>query len=280
MIGTLLDEMAEARRQRQPHCLITIAATQGSVPRRAGTKMLVYSDGKITGTVGGGRFESLVIADAIALHGQRDPVLKSYPLHDTATDSFGAICGGEVTVLIEPQLPSPTLTLVGAGQCTRAIAHLAQTCGWHVTVIDDRVEAVADFPARERLSSPRAPDFIAAKSWRNDDALVLVNRNYQLDRDALAAALKNRGMAYLGMMGSRRKVRRVLDELLASGFQKTDFAGLRAPIGLDLGADHPAEIAVSIFAEILLVFHQTSGRPLLLLESLPSNPAAHELIPV
>lgn len=272
MTGPLLDEMRDARQRRIPHVLITIAATSGSVPRRAGGKMIVYPDGKISGTIGGGKFESLAIADAIALPRHSPPVLKTYPLHEASPDSFGAICGGEVTVFFEPQLPAPALTIIGAGHCARALAQLAQTCGWHVTVVDESHAAPEDFPADHRPIGLSAPEFIAAKIWQDEEALVLVSRNYQLDRDALAAALRNRGMAYLGMIGSRRKVRRVLDELLAGDFQPNELAGLRAPLGLDLGADHPAEIAVSIFAEILTVINRTSGLPLTLDPSLPPDP--------
>ena len=261
MTGPLLAEMAIAREHRRAHWLITIAATTGSVPRQAGSKMLVYPGGAISGTIGGGKFESLVLADALALPRTAAPLLKTYPLHEASADSFGAICGGEVTVLIEPQLPPPALTLVGAGHCSRSLANLAGTCGWHVTVLDDRVEQLTGFPAQATLSTP-APDFISAQTWQPDDALVLVSRSSELDRAALAAALRNRTMGYLGMMGSERKVRRVVADLLKDGFTLADFENLHAPLGLDIGADHPNEIAVSIFAEILITFRRTTGRPL------------------
>ncbi len=261
MNGSLLDEMSQARRERRAHCLITIATTKGSVPRQAGSKMLVYPDGKTSGTIGGGKFEALVLADALALPRKSLPLLKTYPLHEQSADSFGAVCGGEVTVLIEPQLPPLALTLIGAGHCARALAQLARSCGWQVTVLDDRANQLTDFPAHHLLTVP-APPWIAEKSWQEDDALVLLSRNFELDRAALSSALKNRTMGYLGMIGSQRKVTRVLTDLLAEGFTQEDFAPLRAPLGLDLGADHPSEIAISILAEILTVFNQTSGLPL------------------
>ncbi|MDB6071952.1 MAG: hypothetical protein JWL81_3123 [Verrucomicrobiales bacterium] len=273
MTGPLLEELKSARLQRRPCFLITLAATTGSVPRRAGAKMIVYPNGAASGTIGGGKFESLVLADALALPRHSPPLLKTYPLHEASPDSFGAVCGGEVTVLIEPQNPPPALTLVGAGHCSRALAALATTCGWHVTVIDDRAEELENFPADLALHRPDAPAFISGKSWQSDDALVLISRNYQLDRDALAAALRRPGFGYLGMIGSQRKVRRVRDELLAEGFKPDDFSQLRAPLGLDLGADHPAEIAVSILAEILTLFNRTSGAPLSLIQS-PAPPPA------
>lgn len=262
MTGLLLDEMIKARRTRRPYYLATLAATTGSVPRQAGGQMMIYADGTTSGTIGGGKFEALVKAEALALPRKSPPLLKTWPLHEAAPDSFGAVCGGTATVLLESRLPPPSLILVGAGHCARALARLAQSCDWQVTALDDRPEELQDFPANDCLSHPAAPGWIAGKTWQEDEALVLLSRNYQLDREALAAALNNRGMGYLGMIGSSRKVQRVVAELMATGLPAAAFHGLRAPVGLDLGADHPAEIAVSIFAEILTVFHRASGRPL------------------
>src|SRR3954469_14058070 len=104
MTDWLLEDLAMAQRSRIPCALVTVAATKGSVPRAAGSKMLVYDDGTISGTIGGGKFESLVIEHARKQMREKAPLLKKYPLHEKAPESFGAICGGEVTVLIEPQI--------------------------------------------------------------------------------------------------------------------------------------------------------------------------------
>src|SRR4051812_37099680 len=119
------NEPVAEREARKPFAVVTVAATTGSVPRAAGSKMFVYADGRNSGTIGGGKFESLVIADAVAAMREKKPALKSYPLHEGETDSFGAICGGEVTVFIEPQRTSEALYLIGAGHCSQAIAKLA-----------------------------------------------------------------------------------------------------------------------------------------------------------
>src|SRR6478672_8161082 len=97
-------EPTTRREGRTPFAVVTVAATTGSVPRAPGSKMFVYADGRISGTIGGGKFESLVIAEAQAALEKRKPLLKTYPLREGETDSFGAICGGEVTVFIEPQI--------------------------------------------------------------------------------------------------------------------------------------------------------------------------------
>ncbi|MGB8168987.1 MAG: XdhC family protein [Chthoniobacteraceae bacterium] len=253
MSDDVLRALLDARERRERCALVTVAATRGSVPREAGAKMLVFADRRLVGTIGGGKFEALVAEEALVALGGKTPVLKTYPLHECDVASFGAICGGEMTVLIEPQILGEALFLVGAGHCSRALARLAQDCGWHVTVIDDRAELLADFPAQQRLTTPTAPDFIASRAWQPDEALVLISRNHELDREALHAAVRAGGMGYLGMMGSGRKVRQVFDALIARGTSIEGLSQVFAPIGLDLGAEAPAEIAVSIMAEILAV---------------------------
>jgi xanthine dehydrogenase accessory factor len=247
----------EARERGTPCALVTLAAISGSVPRAAGAKMLVMEAGKIVGTIGGGKFEALVVEDAVAAIGTGSPALKTYPLHEGSCGSFGAICGGEATVLIEPQGRGIGLVLVGAGHCAVAIGRLARECGFHVTAIDDREELLEDFPAHRRIGGDAA-GFIAEHGM-GTDALVLVSRNYELDERALEAALRAGGIRYIGMIGSERKVRRVFDELRSRGVSDADLARVYAPVGLDIGADSPAEIAISVVAEILKVLRGASG---------------------
>ena len=258
----LLGAMLQAREAREPCLLATVVATTGSIPRAAGAKMLTYADGRILGTVGGGKFESLVIRDALAALGGKLPVLKNYPLHEADANSFGAICGGTVTVLLEPQQLRAAVIIVGAGHCSRAIATLARDCGLHVTVLDDRGELLSGFPAHRRVSEGSPADFIAQHPWQTDEALVIVSRNFHIDRDALRAALAHPGMGYLGMIGSLKKVRQVFDDLRGEGVSQEQFARVFAPIGLDIGADSPGEIAVSVLAEILKTLRQRDGEHL------------------
>jgi xanthine dehydrogenase accessory factor len=261
MTGELLAKLQEARDHGKPCVMVTVAQTRGSVPREAGAKMLVYPDGKTAGSVGGGKFESLVIEASLAALGSGAPVLKTYPLHERDGESFGAICGGEVTVLIEPQAVRERLVLVGAGHCARAIARLAAGCGMHVTVLDDRAQLATEIPEAHRaVTDVRAPEFIGSCEWGASDALVMVSRNFEIDREALAAALQIPVIGYTGMIGSMRKVQRVFDELRQRGVADDQLARVFAPIGLDIGADSPEEIAVSVVAEILQVLRgRTTG---------------------
>lgn len=260
MNDALLEELLSARRSRTPCALVTVAATKGSVPRAPGAKMVVYASGESSGTIGGGKFESLVIADAQESMRSKNTLLKTYPLREGETDSFGAICGGEATLLIEPQAIKEAVFLIGGGHCAHAIAKLCLECGLFVTVIDDRAELLADFPAEVvAVSDVPPPEFIRGREWKADEALVVVSRQQDIDRDALAAALTMPGMGYVGMIGSSRKVRSVFEQLKdAPGAEK--LATVHAPVGFDIGADSPTEIAVSVVAEVLSVLRKRSGR--------------------
>ena len=258
MNGDIFEEVLRARENRTPCAIATVAATTGSVPRQAGSKMLVYADRKISGTIGGGKFEALVVEECLKSIAAKKTLLKTYPLREDQPDSFGAICGGEVTILIEPQNLSSGLFLVGAGHCSLAIAKLATDCGMYVTVVEDRADLLENFPSESNRVVANAAEFISKREWANDEALVLVSRNYELDRDALAAALKNSGAGYVGMIGSRRKVHRVFDSLKqVAPIEKLQ--NVYAPIGLDIGADSPAEIAISVIGEILQVLRKRKG---------------------
>jgi xanthine dehydrogenase accessory factor len=226
--------------------------------------MLVYVDGRVSGTIGGGKFESLVVTDAQEQMRQKQPLLKTYALHECAPDSFGAICGGESTVFIEPQVLSEAIYLIGAGHCSLAIGKLAADCGIYVTVLDDRTDRLSSFPSSVVVIGNTTPaEFIRNRRWRPDEALVIVSRNYEIDRDALQAALGAEGtIGYIGMIGSTRKVQRVFDQLMKSGAAESSLKDVYAPIGLDINADAPAEIAVSVLAEILAVLRKRDAKHL------------------
>jgi xanthine dehydrogenase accessory factor len=257
MISDVMEKWVEAQKSHTPSALVTVAAVAGSVPRETGSKMLIYADGKTNGTIGGGKFEALVIDAALEAIPTGETVLKTYPLRENHADSFGAICGGEVTVLIESQHPAGRLILSGAGHCSQAIAALAKSCGYAVIVIDDRTELAnqSAFPEADQFVSDQTNEiFFERLTWSLNDAVALVNRNYILDKEALRCLLPHLSkIGFVGMIGSRRKVRRVYEELRSEGCAIDPTDRVYAPIGLDIGADSPQEIAISVLAEILAV---------------------------
>jgi xanthine dehydrogenase accessory factor len=262
MNDALLAELLAARQARTACALVTIVETRGSVPRASGSKMLVYADGKLSGTIGGGKFESLVVADARNQMSEKRPALKTYSLHEFSPQSFGAICGGESTVFIEPQILNEAIYLIGAGHCALAISKLAVECGLSVTVVDDRSERLSSFPPQVVISNVPAGEFIKNHRWQADEALVLVSRNHELDREALQAAIEINEMGYLGMIGSTRKVQQVFERLMKAGITEEILKKVYAPIGLDINADSPAEIAISVMAEILAVLRKRNAKHL------------------
>jgi xanthine dehydrogenase accessory factor len=223
--------------------------------------MIVYASGKTSGTVGGGKAEALIVQDALRCLETGKIELKRYPLREGEPDSFGAICGGEITLLIEPQRSGESIYLFGAGHCAAAIARLARSCEMNVIVIEDREETLNAFePANRKHLCKNPADFVSQQSWNAADAILLVNRNYLLDRDALKAVLATSGYGYVGMIGSKRKVLKVYDELRAHGVSSDSLSQVHAPLGIDIGADSPEEIAISVMAEVLAVLRKRSGK--------------------
>ena len=261
MSSSILAELLEARNRRTPCVLVRVAAAHGSVPRQAGTKMIVYAGGKISGTIGGGKAEALIIQDALRCLETGRIELKRYPLREGEPDSFGAICGGEMTLLIEPQRSGESVYLFGAGHCAAAIARLARSCELNVFVIEDREDELDTFePANQKHFCKTPADFVGQHTWTQTDAILLVNRNYVMDRETLKAVLVTSGYGYIGMIGSRRKVLKVYDELRGLGVKSELLNQVHAPIGIDIGADSPEEIAISVLAEVLAVLRKRSGK--------------------
>jgi xanthine dehydrogenase accessory factor len=261
MSYSILAELLEARNQGIRCALVTVASAQGSVPRQAGTKMLVYSSGKTSGTIGGGKAEALIIQDALRCLETGEIELKRYPLREGEPDSFGAICGGEITLLIEPQRSGESIYLFGAGHCAVAIARLARSCEVNVFVIEDREDTLNAFePANQKHLCRSQAEFVSRQSWGASDAILLVNRNYIMDRDALQAILETSGYGYVGMIGSKRKVSKVYAELRKQGVSSEALGQVHAPLGIDIGADSPEEIAISVMAEVLAVLRKRSGK--------------------
>lgn len=252
-MGTIYEAILEATRRGDSVALATIVKATGSTPRQAGTKMLICPDGSIVETIGGGSLEAHVIAEAQAALGEGKPRLVRYELRDAAAGDPG-ICGGEAEIFIDVINPHPTVLIVGAGHVGRSIAVLSSFLGFRTVVLDDR----AEFAQAERL--PQADEIIvgdigeelARFNINPQTHIVIVTRGHEHDRDALRQVVSSPA-AYIGMIGSRRKVKMVFDELQQAGVAEEALAVVHAPIGLDIQAETPEEIALSIMAEIVMV---------------------------
>jgi xanthine dehydrogenase accessory factor len=247
------------RQARQRGALATIVHTNGSIPSYESSRMLVREDGSIAGTVGGGCVEADVWAAAKEVIANEAPRKLTFHLnHDAGYDS-GLICGGTLEIFIEPILPVPALYLFGGGHISAAIAPIASAAGFSICVADDR-EAFANrerFPSADRLytSFAEATREIRADA---DSYIVIVSRGHADDMRLLAWAVRTPAR-YVGMIGSRRKVLSIYAALEEEGYRRSEFDRVYAPMGLEIGALSPAEIAVSIVAEMIAVRHSVSG---------------------
>ncbi len=239
--------------ERHPRlAMATVVSAVGSTPREAAARMLVLPDGTTHGTIGGGKFESLVVADAGALLAKGGlPFTKEYVFLPEGENSFGAVCGGRATVMLEIVERAARLLVVGAGHCGRALARAAAITGYDVTVCDERAEQLdpSAFPAGTRLVKV-ADDYADLPPPAPTDCVAVMTRGHVTDGLALRR-LRGAPVAYLGMMGSRAKRKALFDELRAEGWRDEEFARISTPIGLDIGAESPEEIAVAVVAEMI-----------------------------
>jgi xanthine dehydrogenase accessory factor len=251
--------VADALERGEPAALVTIVSTTGSTPQRIGAKMLVFGDGRIVGTIGGGCYENDAFGKAREAIRTRKPQLVHYELDDDFAQETGLICGGQMDVYIEPIEPSPELYIIGAGHVGFHLARVAQEVGFNVHVVDDREKfANADrFPTAAEIVVEDIPAWIARGHLPPHAYAVIVTRGHTNDLEALRA-LAPRELRYLGLIGSRAKVARIYEELAKDHMPAEALSRVHAPIGLDIGAVTPQEIAVSILAELIAVKHGKS----------------------
>lgn len=246
--------LGEALKNGEEVALVTIVSANGSVPQRVGAKMLVYGDGRMVGTIGGGCYENEALWKAREALKTRKACTVRYELADDFAAESGLICGGQMEIFIEPIEPAPALYIFGAGHVGQFVARAAHDAGFQVHVIDDREK----FANRERFPDIAGVIVDDIPTWLQKTALpssayaVIVTRGHRHDLDALRA-LAARQLRYLGLIGSRAKVKRIYDVLVEEGTTIEQLGNVHAPIGLDIGAVTPQEIAVAIVAELIAV---------------------------
>lgn len=249
----LFEEIVRMRRAGQRGALATIVHTNGSIPSYESSRMLVREDGSSLGTIGGGCVEADVWAAAREVMHKEAPRKLVFHLNNEASYDNGLICGGTVEIFLEPILPQPMLYLFGAGHVSTAVAKAAQAVGFGVGVIDDRetFANVQRFPMAQEVYTSYEDAF--QKLHPNTSSyLVIVTRGHKEDMRVLAWAVRTPAR-YVGMIGSKRKVLSVYKALEKEGYALEEFDRVYAPMGLDIGALSPEEIAVSIVGELVAV---------------------------
>ena len=262
MTRSVFAALAEIEASGGTAALCTIVREQGSVPRHAGSKMLVYPDGHFVGTVGGGEMESRVIRAAQEAIVDGATRLLSYQLATPAAGDPG-VCGGEVEIFVEPIQPLPTVLIIGGGHVGRALVHLARWLGFRVALSDDRVEFCnADWaPEAHEYWPVPVSELVTRYKFNAQTYIVMPTRGVPLDVDALPHLL-DQPHAYLGVIGSRRRWATALKRLEAAGVRPERLAKVHAPMGLELKAETPEEIAVSVMAEIVMLQRGGTGAPM------------------
>lgn len=254
MISDIYEMIVELKKKGKSGALATIISTEGSAPREAGSKMLIYSDGSIFGTVGGGSLEATVIKEALnAIKSRRTKKLR-YSLNDKEAGELGMICGGETEILIEPILPIELLYIFGAGHIAIPLCKIGKIVGFRVVVLDDRSEYASKdrFPEADDVLTIDYKSIDSLIEFNNSCFIVIVTRGHRSDELVLKQVI-DKNVAYIGMIGSQNKVNTIITHLLEDGVDKALVEKVYAPIGIDIGAETPEEIAVSIIGQIIKV---------------------------
>jgi len=250
----IYEEIVDLRRRGRRGAIATIVNVRGSIPSFKTAKMLVRDDGSIVGTIGGGCVEAEVWQAAREVMESEKPRTLTFNLNQNPKYDTGLVCGGTLDIFLEPVLPAASLYIFGAGHVSASLYKVAQNAGFDVTVVDDR-EAYAN---RERFPDAKeviAEDFEKATARITPDEssyIVIVTRGHRDDMRVLRWAVQTQAR-YIGMIGSKRKTVAIFRELTKEGIPPNLFERVHAPVGLDIGAITPEEIAVAITAELIAV---------------------------
>jgi xanthine dehydrogenase accessory factor len=254
----VFEEIVKVRKAGQRAALATIVHTNGSIPSYEASRMLIRDDGSLLGTVGGGCVEAEVWAAAKEVIQNEQPRKMTFNLNHEAGYDSGLICGGTLEIFVEPILPQPILYIFGGGHISAALARVAHQAGFSIGIVDDRdTFANAErFPMASEIYTSYQDAFEKIRPT-SATYIVIVTRGHKDDMRVLSWAVEteSRGFSprYIGMIGSRRKVVSVYKALEMAGVSPEKFERVHAPVGLDIGALTPEEIAVSIAAELIAV---------------------------
>ena len=250
---SIFHALVELEEKNQAGALCTIIRSKGSTPRHVSSKMLVYPDGRIIGTVGGGEVENRIISEAIRSLEDGAPRLLSYNMANPERGDPG-VCGGQVEIYVEPILPKPVLVVVGVGHVGKAVAHLAKWLNFNVAVSDDRPDfctpqVVPEADEFYPLPLEDLSDQFTITPWTY---IVLTTRGIDVDIRGLPSLINSKA-AYIGVIGSKRRWATTKKKLVEAGISKEQLDKVHSPIGIEIYAETPEEIAVSIMAEIIKI---------------------------
>jgi xanthine dehydrogenase accessory factor len=248
----LYEEIVRLRKDGRRGAVATIVNVRGSIPSFKTAKMLVRDDGSIVGTIGGGCVEAEVWQAAREVMESEKPRTLTFDLNQDPKYDTGLVCGGTLEIFVEPILPPADLYIFGAGHVAASLYRVARIAGFDVTIIDDR-EAYANrerFPEAQEVIAEDFDKAVARFTPGESSYIVIVTRGHRDDMRMLRWAVQTPAR-YIGMIGSKRKTITIFKELQNEGLASHLFDRVHAPVGLDIGAITPEEIAVSITAELI-----------------------------
>ena len=257
---SIYQALSELEKNNGSAALCTVVKSEGSTPRHVGSKMLVYPDGKFIGTVGGGDLEHRVLDEAWMAISDGKPRMLKYTMADPSRGDPG-VCGGTVEVFVEPINPPAMVVVIGGGHVGKAVVHLAKWLGFRVAVSDDREEFCnpESVPSADAYYPVPMDKLTEQLNVTRQTYLVVTSRGSGVDAAGLPSLLDSQA-AYIGVIGSRRRWLTTVKALQEKGVSEELIARVHSPMGIELNAETPEEIAVSIMAEILMLRDKGTGK--------------------
>ena len=250
----IFEEIARVKRERREASLATVVSGEQGSPAKSGFRMLVYPSGETSGTVGGGLLEAKVCEVALQCIRDKKSQLLEFTLDEESAQSIGALCGGKVKVFVEPIQAEPTLYIFGGGHIAISLVQFAKVLGFGVVVVDDREEYANRnrFPLADEVKVGDYSTVVKSTEFHPDDCIAIVTHGHEQDEVVLKECLCKTSLPrYIGMIGSKRKVAETFSRLREQGVPNERLVKVKAPIGLDIGSQTPAEIALSIMSEVI-----------------------------
>ncbi len=275
----IFDEIVRLRRQGQKCALATIVQVNGSIPSYESAKLLVREDGSMAGTIGGGCVEAEVWTAAREVIETEQPKHLTFSLGQDAAYDNGLICGGQLNVFVEPIIPQPRAFIFGAGHISKSLSKVATLAGFATVIVDDREQfANRDrFPEADEVHAGEYEEVFPKLEVNSSSYLVIVTRGHRDDMRVLKWAMSTPAR-YISMIGSKRKVLGVMKELEKEGIRREEFDRLHAPMGLEIGAISPEEIAIAVAAEMIAVRRQPKSDWRSISKSIYLNPALRTVV--
>ncbi len=259
-MDSIYQALSEIEKNHESAALCTVVKSQGSTPRHVGSKMLVYPDGKFIGSIGGGDLEHRVLDEAWIAMSDGESRLITYHMSDPSRGDVG-VCGGTVEVFVEPILPPAMIVVIGAGHVGKAIVHLAKWLGFRVAVSDDRPEFCTpeSVPGADEYYPVAMEKLPEQLKINKQTYIILTTRGSNVDQEGLPGLLESNAK-YIGVIGSKRRWLTTVKGLQEKGVADEKIERVHSPMGLELNAETPEEIAVSILAEVLMVKDKGTGK--------------------